>query len=116
MRTLTRYVLSEFCKVFLTTLGSLTLLFLIAGVVKEALDRGLGLGQVLPLIPYLLPNALLFTVPGTSLFAVCLVYGRMSGMNEVVALKSLGISPWEILRPCLFAGFVLSLITVWLND
>lgn len=116
MRLLTRYVFFEFCKVFLTALGALTLLFLIVGVVKEALERGLGLGQVLPLIPYLLPNALLFTVPGTSLLAVCLVYGRMSGTNEVVALKSLGISPMDIIKPCLAAGFLLSLVTVWLND
>ena len=116
MRLMTRYVLIEFIKVFLITLLSLTLLMLIVGVIKEALDEGLGPRQVLPLLPYVLPNALLFTVPATSLFAACAVYGRMSGCNEVVALKSLGISPAEILKPCLVAGFLLSLVTVWLND
>ena len=116
MRTLTRYILLEFFKVFLITLGSLTLLMVIFFLVKEASDQGLGLPQVVRLIPFVLPNALLFTIPGTTLFAVCVVYGRMSGMNEVVAVKSLGINPLELLWPCVYVGLGLSALTLWVND
>lgn len=116
MRMLSRYVLLEVSKVFLVALTSLTLLLLIVGVVREATDQGLGVGQVILLLPYILPDALRFTVPATVLFAVSTVYGRMSGSNEIVAIKSLGISPMTIVWPTLALTFLLSLGTVWLND
>jgi lipopolysaccharide export system permease protein len=116
MPILTRYVLAEFLKVFLVTLTSLTLLMLIVFLGKEAVDQGLGLAQVLEIIPFVLPNALLFTVPGTTLFAACLVYGRLSSSNEVLAVKAVGVSPMELVWPALWLSVVLSLFTAWLND
>lgn len=116
MRLLTRYVLWELLKVFLVALTGLTVMLLIVGLVKQARDEGLGPAQVLMLIPYILPDMLRYTIPATILFAASSVYGRMSGSNEVVAIKSLGISPMAVLWPCFILSFALSLLTVWLND
>ncbi len=116
MRILTRYVLAEFLKVFLVTLTSLTLLMLIVFLGKEAVDQGLGLPQVLQIIPFVLPNALLFTVPGTTLFAACLVYGRLSSSNEILAVKAVGVAPTRMIYPLLYLSVGLSLATAWLND
>jgi lipopolysaccharide export system permease protein len=116
MRLVTRYVLGEIFQVFLVTLTSLTLLMILIGAVKEAMAQGLGLAQIVQLLPYLLPNALMFAVPGTILFSVSSVYGRMSGANEIVALKSLGLSPMVILWPVLLVAVLLSFMTVWIND
>jgi lipopolysaccharide export system permease protein len=116
MRILTSYVLAEVLKVFAVALTALTLMMILVGVVKEARDQGLEPRQVLQIIPYILPDALRYTVPGTILFAVCSVYGRMSGSNEIVALKSLGISPTTILWPVMVLAVLLSLVTVYLND
>ena len=116
MRLLPRYVLFELLKVFSITLTSLTTLLMLVGVAKEALDQGLGLIHVLQMLPYILPNALVFALPGSTLFAVSLVYGRMAGANEVVAIKSLGIHPMTIVWPSLVLAFLLSLSCVWLND
>ena len=84
MRLITRYVLREIGLVFLVTLVSLTALMILIGAVQQAVAQGLGLAQIVQLFPYLLPNALLFAVPGTILFAVSSVYGRMSSANEIV--------------------------------
>ncbi len=116
MRMLTRYVLLELLKVFLVALTGLTFMLLIVGLVKQARDQGLGPQQVLLLIPYILPDMLRYTIPATILFAASSVYGRMSGSNEVVAIKSLGISPMAVIWPCFVLSFLLSLLTVWLND
>lgn len=116
MSILQRYVLFELLKTFAVALTALTAMMMIVFIVKEATSEGLGLEQVARLTPYILPNALRFTVPGTILFAVCSVYGRMSGSNEVIAIKSLGISPGVILWPAVIISFVLSLTSVWLND
>jgi lipopolysaccharide export system permease protein len=56
------------------------------------------------------------TVPVTLLLACTSVFGRMSGANEVVAAKALGIKPMVLLRPALGLALILSLLTVWLND
>jgi lipopolysaccharide export system permease protein len=116
MRLLTRYVLREIGLVFAITLVSLTSLMILIGAVQQAVAQGLGLAQILMLLPYLLPNALLFAVPGTILFAVSNVYGRMSALNEITALKSLGLSPMVVLWPALLFSVLLSFTTVWLND
>ncbi len=116
MKTITRYVLSELAKVFLVTLSVMTALMLVFGVAREAVSEGLGLVQIVQLVPYILPDALRFTIPGTVLFAVASVYGRMAGGNEIVALKSLGISPWAILWPAYVLTILVSAATVVLND
>ncbi|MBS0211071.1 MAG: LptF/LptG family permease [Planctomycetes bacterium] len=116
MRTITRYALFEVLKIFLVSLFLLTTLFIIYVVFREAKDRGLDPRQVVRILPYALPEALRFTVPATILFAVSSVYGRMSGSNEVVALKSLGISPMVVLWPVFWLAAALSLSTVLLND
>ena len=116
MRLLPRYVLIELIKVFAVTVTSLTTLMVLAGVAKEAIEQGLGLIHVVQMLPYILPNALLLSVPGSMLFATSIVYGRMSGANEIVAIKSLGINPMTVLWPALVLSFLLSLVCVWLND
>jgi lipopolysaccharide export system permease protein len=116
MRLLSRYISWELLKVFLLTLMGMTLVLLLAGIAQEAVRQGLGLLPILRLVPYFLPNALVFAVPGTILFAVCSVYGRMSADNEIVAAKSVGISPMAFLTPGLILAFFISLVAVWLND
>jgi lipopolysaccharide export system permease protein len=116
MRLITRYVLREIFQVFLVTLVSLTLLMVLFGAVREAIVQGLGFAQIVQLFPYLLPNALMFAVPGTILFSVANVYGRMAGANEIVALKSAGVSPMALIWPALLMATLLSFATVWLND
>jgi lipopolysaccharide export system permease protein len=116
MTRVARYVLAELVKVFLVTLAGMTFLMLGVGLAQEAIRQGLGPEPILRLIPYAVPNALRFAVPGTILFATCSVYGRMSAANEITALKSLGVSPTRILTPAVVLAFLVSLLAVWMND
>ena len=116
MNLFTRYVLREVLQIFLLTLSALTLFMLLIGLGKEALTEGLGPIHLLQLLPYLLPNALLFAIPGTILLSASMVYGRMSNFGEIVAIKSLGISPMAVIWPTLLLATALSFFTVFLND
>lgn len=116
MRLLTRYVLLEFIKVFVVSLTALTGVIMLFGVVREANAQGLGPAQVVRLLPYLVPDSLRFTLPGTVLFAASMVFGRMSSSNEITASKSLGISPMIFLWPVYVLACALSLGAVWIND
>jgi lipopolysaccharide export system permease protein len=116
MATLTRYVIWELLQVLVTWLAIFTgvLLFFLLGL--EAYKSGIGAGIVLQLIPFALPQTLAYAIPATMLLAVCIVFGRISAANEVVAIKSLGIKPMALAWPAFALAFVLSLVCVWLND
>ncbi len=116
MRILTRYILWEMTAVFLATLASMTAFVFLALVGKEAVENGLGLAPILRMLPYMLPQAMQFAVPGALLLAATSVYGRISASNEVVAIKALGISPMTLIWPTLALSCLVSLGAVVLND
>jgi len=116
MKIITRYVLLELLQVFLVALAALTLFMLVVGLVKEAQQQGLGLLQIILLVPYVLPEAMRFAVPGTMLFAVASVFGRLSANNEITALKAAGVTPMAAIWPAVGLALVVSFVSVWLND
>ncbi|MFV1964072.1 MAG: LptF/LptG family permease [Pirellulaceae bacterium] len=116
MRQITRYVLLDFLKVFLVTLSAMSLMLVVGVIGLQAYKEGLSLTSVARMMPFALPIALLYAIPGTTLFAVCSVYGRMASMNEVIAIKSLGISPMSLIWPICALACFLSVFVVWLND
>ncbi len=116
MAILPRYVLGEILKVFTVSVTALTMMVVLGFVGREATAQGLPLLPTLRLIPYFLPETLRVTVPMTLLLSCTTVFSRISGANEVVAIKALGISPMVLLWPVFIFAFVMSLITVWLND
>jgi lipopolysaccharide export system permease protein len=116
MRILTRYVVFDLLKVFLLTLMSMTVFVFLVLVGKEAVENGLGLVPILRMLPYMLPQAMQFAVPGTMLLATTSVYGRIASSNEIVAVKSLGISPMVMVLPTLILATLVSFGAVVLND
>ena len=116
MAILPRYVLVVVVKVFTVSVTALTLMVVLGFVGREATAQGLPVGPTLHLIPYFLPETLRVTVPMTLLLACTTVFARISGANEVVAIKAMGISPMVLLWPVFILAFLLSLVTVWLND
>jgi len=116
MRILTRYILLDLLKVFSLTLTIMTALVFLVLVGREAVENGLGLVPLMRLLPYMLPQAMQFAVPGTMLLATTTVYGRVAASNEIMAVKSLGISPLSLIWPTLILATLISFGTVILND
>jgi len=116
MRIFTRYVLAEFFSVLILSLVGMTALIVLVLVGREALDQGIGLFPMLRLIPYAFPIPMTYAVPGPVLLASAAVFGRISASNEIIAIKSMGISPLSIIWPVLAVTAFVSLSTVWLND
>lgn len=108
MKLLQRYILAELIRVFSLLVVVLTVMLVFAGVFREASERGLGLVQIVQIVPYVVPSMLPFTVPATLLLAVCVVYGRISGDLEVTAAKAAGISAMQLLAPAFLLGSVLT--------
>jgi lipopolysaccharide export system permease protein len=116
MYILTRYVVLEVLKFFLLTLIGLTLIVTVVMGVQQGLQQGFPPLVIFHVMPYMLPEMLVITFPVSLLLAVSIVYGRMTGTNEVVALKSLGINPMVIVWPVIVFAFILSLGTIWMQE
>lgn len=116
MYILQRRVLKDLLQVFGGVATALTLMLVVVGVIGEATKSGLGPNEILKILPYVVPSLLPFTIPATFLLTVCVVYGRMSGDQEITAMKSAGINVIEILWPAFILGATLSLGTLLLTD
>lgn len=101
---LNRMIFWELVRVFLLSLGTLTGLFLIVGLIQQASQLGLSLTQIVNAIPLFVPSTLPLTIPATTLFASCVVYGRLAHDNEVVALKAAGVHLYRIVTPAILLG------------
>src|SRR5439155_3438159 len=86
----------------------------LAGIVAEASQQGLGPMQILTIIPLLVPSTLPYTIPATTLFATCVVYGRLSADNEILAIKSAGVNILKVVWPGMLLGIVVSCATMGL--
>jgi len=106
-----RMILIDMIKVFIISLVALTGLIMMAGIVSEAMRHGLGPLQILAIIPLMLPSLLPYTVPTTTLFTTCIVYGRLSAHNEVLALKASGVHIAHVVWPAIFLGIIMSITT-----
>jgi lipopolysaccharide export system permease protein len=81
---------------------------------KEATQQGLEPTQVLLIIPLLIPSTLPYTIPATTLFATCLVYGRLAHDNEILAIKAAGVNVLQVVWPGIFFGILMSVLTMGL--
>ena len=103
---LNRLIFWELVKVFLLALGTLTGLFVMAGLIQQASQLGLSPAQVIAAIPLFVPSTLPYTIPATTLFASCVVYGRLAHDNEIVAIKAAGVHLFTVLKPALLLGVI----------
>ena len=110
MNILKRYVLGEVLRAFLLALLTMTAIFVLFMVAAEAMrSKLLTPSDVLELVPYVIPSTLPYTMPVSLLFAVTVVYGRIAGDNEVIAVKSAGLNVvTTLILPTILLATVLS--------
>jgi lipopolysaccharide export system permease protein len=110
-----RYVLKEMLAPFCINVLVFTFLFLMTELIKITnwiVNYNLSIFSVLTLIFFSMPWFLMFIIPMSVMLAVVLTFLRMSADNEIVALKSCGLSVNGLLPSVFifsFAGFLLTL-------
>ncbi|MBL7155703.1 MAG: LptF/LptG family permease [Candidatus Omnitrophica bacterium] len=119
MHIIRNYLLKEFVGPFLLALLVSTMILTAGNIVQVAdmiINKGVSAFYILKLLLFLMPWLLTFTIPISALSATLLAFGRLAGDNEIIALKSSGVSLYRIASPVLVFGFILSLICIPLND
>ncbi len=112
------YLISEILPPFLLGLLTFTLIFLIARIlrlIELVVTRGVPFLQMGKLFALILPTFLETTVPMALLLGIFLGLGRLSSDQEIIALKSTGISPTQILVPIGAVALLISLMTLLLT-
>lgn len=113
MRILREYLLREITALFFLSLVIITVLFMsqrVIQITEWAINRGIGVADMARLLGYLLPTLLLIIIPVVTLFSILLAVGRLSADQEIIAMKSSGISLYRLFVPVvLFTTFASSL-------
>ena len=119
MRIATKYMLKEIGGPFLGALFVSTIILAAGNIIQTAdmiMNKGVEIFQVVKIFFLFLPYVLIFTIPISVLSAVLLGFGRMSGDNEITTLRTSGISVFRVILPVIICGFIISLMSVPLND
>ena len=116
LKILTRYVIGQVLRSFLLALVMITTIFVLFMVMAEAANAGLGPRDILRIVPYIIPSSMPYTVPVALLFSVSVVYGRMASDNEIMAVKTAGLSVRTVLMPSWILGLALTGGLVYLSS
>ncbi len=73
------------------------------------------ISDVLLLIVYTLPRFLEFTMPMSVMISVLLTFMKMSQDNEIIALKSAGVTIYRLLAPVMFFCTLGTILTLWIT-
>ena len=97
-----RYIFREILVPFLFGLSIFTFVLLIARLLKLielVVNRGVPAGNILRVFGYIMPAFLEVTVPMAMLLAILIAFGRLSADSEIVALRSSGLSLYQLVTP-----------------
>ncbi len=87
----------------------ITFAFTIGGIYKaiDIMARGISIGIVGRFFLYNIPYSLAYSIPISALFSTLLIFGRLSSDSEISAMKSSGLSMWQISSPIILISIVL---------
>jgi len=113
-----RYILKEMFIPFSINIFVFSFLFLMTEMIEIAnwiVNYNLSLWSVLAFIFYTLPWFLMFIIPMSVMLAVLLTFLRLSSDNEIVAMKSCGLSIYGLLPPVLIFALIGFLFTSFIT-
>src|SRR5712671_2328023 len=118
MRIFDRYVVREVALPFLFSLVLLTFLLTIQPILRDAyplIAKGLDVWVVAKVLIYLLPQALVLSIPMSVLLGLLIALGRLSADREFVAMQSCGVSIYQLLRPLVVIAILTTAGTAYIT-
>ncbi|HKA59271.1 MAG TPA: LptF/LptG family permease [Gemmatimonadales bacterium] len=119
IRTLDRYVLREWLRVFLITLLGFPILVIIIDLtdkMDQYLSRGLPSRKIALSYVFDLPEKMFLVLPVAVLFATVFTVGSLGRHSELTAAKASGISFHRLVRPLFLAGVAAFLMGLVLGE
>ena len=117
-RLLSTYILKEIFVPFILSTVILTVTVLLGKVLKLVeliVTHGIGPATIVSFIISIVPTFLIYILPISFLVAVLIACTRLSSDNEIIAMKSSGISLYALLKPVLLFAFGVYLLTLFVS-
>ncbi|MGZ4966689.1 MAG: LptF/LptG family permease [Chthoniobacterales bacterium] len=119
MKLIDRHITRELLVNFFFAVAVLSLVLVIGNIFRKLLpllvNHDVPVEYLITFIAYVLPFSLIFTIPWGLLTAILLVFGRLSAENELVALRSNGVSVPRICIPLAVIAIISTIVCLWLN-
>ncbi|HJT82318.1 MAG TPA: LptF/LptG family permease [Chthoniobacterales bacterium] len=119
MKLIDRAISRELLVNVLFAIAVLSLVLVVGQILRKLLpllvNHDVPVEYLISFIAYVLPFSLIFTIPWGLLTAILLVFGRLSADNELIALRSNGVSITRICVPLAVVALACSAICLWLN-
>ncbi len=113
MSILDRYLIKEVLKHFGIVLSAVIVIYVAIDFfenIDRFLEAGLPFVRILEFFQLKLPLVVVQITPVGILLAVLITFGLMNKNNEIIALKSGGMSVYHFLRPILALGFLFTIV------
>src|SRR5207247_3881388 len=119
MKLIDRFVSRELIVNVLFAIAVLSLVLVVGNIFRRLLpllvNHDVPMEYLITFIAYVLPFSLIFTIPWGLLTAILLVFGRLSADNELVALRSHGVSVPSVCVSLALVALACTAISLWLN-
>jgi lipopolysaccharide export system permease protein len=112
-----RYVLKEMLTPFVISVAFFIFVFLMArllDIINYVVNYQVKLTDIFWMLVYTMPFSLQFVLPMSVMMAILLTFMRLSGDNEVVAMKSGGVSVYNMLPPVMLFGLLVWVFTFFI--
>jgi len=109
-----RYILKEISIPFFMIIFVLTFALLMGRILQLMdfmVNKGVAFTDIASLVIYLMPSFLIITIPVSLLISILMGLGRLSRDNEIIVLKSSGLSLYQLAPPVVFVTLCAFLIT-----
>ncbi|MCK5147823.1 LptF/LptG family permease [bacterium] len=114
MPIIPRYIIKSFIFLILFCIAAVVVLFVIVDSVEQMdkfIDKDVPVRVILQYYLYYIPYVLVLVLPVATLLATVFSIGNLARNNEIIALKALGYSLYQILGTVLMAGVFMALIS-----
>lgn len=118
MNQIDRYIFWEWLRAFLLALGAtlgLLVIFDMYDNLGDLLDFNAASADILYYYFIIIPSLLPYILPVAFLVSLLFSLSNLHSNNEIVALRSCGVSFWQISRSLWLAGLMLSGLLLYLN-
>ena len=117
---LDRYIANEFWQPLLFGIGIVTGVWFGADQLKTIFNlimkAGVPLNLAFTILGLHLPEIIVMTIPIGVLLGTLLVFNRLSGDSEIIALRTSGVSFYRIMMAPLLFGLITSIVSFGINE
>ena len=120
MRILDRYISKSVISIFLFTILTFCFLYILIDITSqldEFIDRKVPIDILVQYYISYFPIILSQPISSVAcLIAVLFTFTNLNTSNEVVAMRSSGLNFWQITKPAIVFGLIISVMVFWVNE